>query len=138
MKKIKVCLFFNLATDVPLQWVNCSTWTDQLAIEKVEANLWPPKRNQLLTVSVSGTAKETFLYGNYEKTLVYKGYSLPSIVGPLNELGINLPAHRGPLKIILSNSTIPDVAPPGQYDFYVKATEQDNFEIFCVKISWEF
>jgi hypothetical protein len=130
--------FFNLATDVPIQWVNCSTWTDQLEIDKVEANMWPPKRNQSLIVSVSGVAKETFIYGNYKKTLVYKGYSLPSIFGPLDELGIKLPAPRGPLKVILVNNTIPDVAPEGQYDLYIQASEQDHFEIFCVKLSWEF
>lgn len=128
---------FNIATDVPIQWVNCSTWTDQLSIEKVEANLWPPKRNQTLIVSVSGAAKETFIYGDYTKTLAYRGYALPSIFGQLNDLGVTLPVHRGPVKMILFNTTIPEVAPEGQYDIYVRATEQDNFEIFCVKFSWE-
>jgi hypothetical protein len=128
---------FNIATDVPIQWVNCSTWTDQLSIEKVEANLWPPKRNQILIVSVSGAAKETFINGDYTKTLAYRGYALPSIFGSLNDLGVTLPVHRGPVKMILFNTTIPEVAPEGQYDIYVRATEQDNFEIFCVKFSWE-
>jgi hypothetical protein len=128
---------FNIATDVPIQWVNCSTWTDQLSIEKVESNLWPPKRNQILIVSVSGAAKETFVYGDYKKTLVYRGYALPSIFGPLNDLGVTLPVHRGPVKMILFNATIPEVAPEGQYDIYVTASEQDHFEIFCVKFSWE-
>jgi hypothetical protein len=129
---------FNIATDVPIQWVNCSTWTDQLSIEKVESNLWPPKRNQILIVSVSGAAKETFIYGDYKKTLVYRGYALPSIFGSLNDLGVTLPVHRGPVKMILFNTTIPEVAPEGQYDIYVTASEQDHFEIFCVKFSWEF
>jgi len=128
---------FNIATDVPIQWVNCSTWTDQLSIEKVEANLWPPKRDQTLIVSVSGAAKETFIHGDYTKTLAYRGYALPSIFGQLNDLGVTLPVHRGPVKMILFNTTIPEVAPEGQYDIYVRATEQDNFEIFCVKFSWE-
>ncbi|CAF0794167.1 unnamed protein product [Adineta ricciae] len=125
-------------SDVPISWVNCTTWTDQLSIEKVEANLWPPKRNQLLTVTVSGQTKESFIYGDYNKTIVYRGYSLPSITGPLNDLGITLPAYRGPLKVTIFNSTIPEVAPAGAYDVYVKAYEQDHAEIFCVKISWEF
>jgi len=129
---------FNIATDVPIQWVNCSTWTDQLSIEKVESNLWPPKRNQILIVSVSGAAKETFIYGDYKKTLVYRGYALPSIIGQLNDLAVTLPVHRGPVKMILSNTTIPELAPEGQYDIYVTASEQDHFEIFCVKFSWEF
>ena len=118
--------------------MNCTTWTDQLSIEKVEANLWPPKRNQLLTVTVSGQAKESFIYGDYIKTIVYRGYSLPPITGPLNDLGITLPAHPGPLKMTIFNSTIPEVAPAGTYDVYVKAHEQDHAEILCVKISWEF
>ncbi|CAF1259981.1 unnamed protein product [Rotaria sordida] len=126
-------LIFN----IPLQWVNCSTWTDQLSIEKVEANMWPPKRNELLTVSVSGVAKESFIYGNYNKTIVYRGYSLPSIIGSLDDLGIKLPTYPGPLKMIIFNATIPDVAPNGQYDLYVKASEQDHFEVLCVKITWE-
>ncbi|CAF3070355.1 unnamed protein product [Rotaria sp. Silwood2] len=124
-------------SDIPLQWINCSTWTDQLSIEKVEVNMWPPKRNELLTVSVSGVAKESFLYGNYNKTIVYRGYSLPSIIGPLDDLGIKLPTYPGPLKMIIFNATIPDVAPEGQYDLYVKASEQDHFEVLCVKITWE-
>ncbi|CAF3760641.1 unnamed protein product [Rotaria sp. Silwood1] len=124
-------------SDIPLQWINCSTWTDQLSIEKVDANMWPPKRNELLTVSVSGVAKESFIYGNYNKTIVYRGYSLPSIIGPLDDLGIKLPTHPGPLKMIIFNATIPEVAPEGQYDLYVKASEQDHFEVLCVKISWE-
>ncbi|CAF3318156.1 unnamed protein product [Rotaria socialis] len=128
----------SYVANVPLQWVNCSTWTDQLAIEKVEANLWPPKRNQLLTVYVSGVAKESFLYGNYDKTIVYRGYSLPSIFGSLDDLGIKLPVYPGPLQMIIFNSTIPEVAPDGQYDIYVKAYEQDHAEVLCVKFSWEF
>ncbi len=83
-------------------------------------------------------AEESFLYGNYNKTIVYRGYSLPSIIGSLADLGIKLPTVPGPLKMIIFNSTIPEVAPQGQYDIYVKASEQDNFEILCVKISWEF
>jgi len=138
MKTINVCLFFNIVTDRPIQWVNCSTWTDQLSIDKVEANMWPPKRNQLLTVSVPGVAKESFIYGSYNKTIVYRGYSLPSIIGSLDDLGIKLPTSPGPLKMIIFNSTIPEVAPQGQYDIYVKAYEQDEAEILCVKISWEF
>ena len=122
--------FFNVVYDIPLPWVNCSTWTDQLAIEKVEANIWPPKRNQSLIVSVSGVAKESFLYGNYNKTIVYRGYSSPSIIGPLDDLGIKLPTYPGPLKMIIVNNTIPDIAPDGQYDIYVKASEQDHFENF--------
>ncbi|CAF4829082.1 unnamed protein product, partial [Rotaria sp. Silwood2] len=124
--------------DIPLEWINCSTWTDQLSIEKVEANIWPPKRNELLTVSVSGVAKESFIYGNYNKTIVYRGYSLPSVFGPLGDLGINLPTFPGSLKMIIFNSTIPEVAPEGQYDIYIKAQEQDHAEILCVKISWKF
>ncbi|UJR20682.1 hypothetical protein I4U23_023803 [Adineta vaga] len=124
-------------SEIPISWVNCSTWTDQLSIEKVEANQWPPKRNELLTVSVSGTAKESFIYGNYNKTIVYRGYSLPSITGSLGDLGVTLPSRPGPLKMIIFNSTIPEVAPAGNYDIYVKASEQDHFEILCVKISWE-
>ncbi|CAF0857294.1 unnamed protein product [Adineta steineri] len=125
-------------SDIPIQWTNCSTWTDQLSIEKVEANMWPPKRNQLLTVSVSGAAKEEFVYGNYIKTIVYRGYSLPPINGPLNDFGVEVPVHRGPVKMIIFNSTIPEVAPAGQYDVFVKAYEQDHFEVMCVKFSWEF
>jgi len=125
-------------SDIPIQWVNCTTWTDQLSIEKVEANIWPPKRTELLTVSVSGVAKESFIYGDYNKTIVYRGYSLPPILGSLNDLGIKLPTRPGPLKMIIFNSTIPEVAPSGQYDIYVKASEQDHAEILCVKISWEF
>lgn len=124
--------------DVPLEWVNCSTWTDQLAIEKVEANLWPPKRNQSLTVSVSGVAKESFIYGEYNRTIVYRGYSLPSTIGPLSDLGIKLPTAPGPLKLIIFNDTIPDVAPEGDYDIYTKANDHNHFEIICVKISWKF
>ncbi|CAF3746562.1 unnamed protein product [Rotaria magnacalcarata] len=129
---------FYLAADIPLKWVNCTTWTDQLSIEKVEANIWPPKRNELLTVSVSGVAKETFIRGNYNKTIVYRKYSLPSILGPLSDLGIDLPTSPGPLRIIIFNATIPEVAPAGRYDIYVKANEQDYAEILCVAISWEF
>ncbi|CAF1159977.1 unnamed protein product [Rotaria sordida] len=106
----------RIVFNIPLQWVNCSTWTDQLSIEKVEANMWPPKRNELLTVSVSGVAKESFIY---------------------DDLGIKLPTYPGPLKMIIFNATIPDVAPNGQYDLYVKASEQDHFEVLCVKITWE-
>ncbi len=131
-------IVFNLVTDIPIKWVNCSTWTDQLSIEKVEANIWPPKRNELLTVSVSGASKESFIYGNYRRTIVYRGYPLPPTIGSLSDLGIKLPATRGPMKLIIVNSTIPDVAPPGQYDIIVTAHEQDNFEILCVQISWEF
>ena len=127
---------FDIVVDVPIQWTNCSTWTDQLSIDNVEANQWPPKRNQLLTVSVSGSAKETFIYGDYKKTLVYRGYALPSMTGPLTDLGVTLPAHRGPVKMILFNTTIPDVAPEGQYDKFVTASEQDHFEVFCVKFTW--
>ena len=134
---MSIYAFFNTVSDVPIQWANCSTWAGELSIEKVEANIWPPKRNQLLTASVSGMAEETIVYGNYNRTLVYRGYSLPSQIGPLYALGIQLPVHRGPLTIVIFNSTIPDVAPPGQYDLYINAHEQDNFEILCVKISWE-
>jgi hypothetical protein len=129
--------FFYLVAEIPIQWVNCSTWTDQLLIEKVEANMWPPKRNELLTVSVSGRAKESFIRGTYIKTIVYRGYSLPSIFGSLDDLGIHLPTRPGPMTMIIVNSTIPDVAPPGQYDVYVKGYEQDEAEVLCVKISWE-
>ena len=128
----------NAVVDVPLQWINCSAWTDQLSIEHVEANLWPPERNKLLTVSVSGVARESFIYGQYSKTVVYRNYSLPSIVGPLSDLGVNLPSRPGPLIFTIFNSTLPDVAPPGHYDFYIKAIEQDEAEIFCLKISWDF
>ena len=131
-------LIFNLVANVPLKWVNCSTWTDQLSIEKVVANMWPPKRNELLTVSVLGVAKESFIYGTYSKTIVYRGYSLPSINGSLNDLGIELPTSPGPLNMTIFNSEIPEVAPDGQYDIYVKANEQDYAEILCVKISWKF
>ena len=122
---------------LPLQWINCSTWTDQLSIESVEATMWPPERSKLLTVSVSGTARESFLYGQYNKTIVYRGYALPSIFGPLSDLGIELPSRPGPLTFTIFNSTLPNVAPPGQYDFYIQAREQDQAEIFCVKLSWE-
>jgi hypothetical protein len=100
--------------------------------------MWPPKRNELLTVSVSGAAKETFIYGDYSRTIVYRGYALPPTIGSLADLGITLPAHRGPLTLVIVNSTIPDVAPQGQYDIIVQAHEQDHFEVMCVKISWEF
>ncbi len=83
-------------------------------------------------------ARESFIRGNYNRTIVYRGYSLPSIIGPLDDLGIKLPTHPGPLKLIIFNSTIPDVAPQGQYDVYVKAYDHDYAEIICVKISWEF
>lgn len=100
--------------------------------------MWPPKRNQFLTVSVSGEAKESFIYGNYIKTIVYRGYSLPPIMGSLSDFGVTLPVHRGPVTMILINDTIPEVAPEGDYDIYVKAYEQDHFEVFCVKVSWKF
>ncbi len=112
-------------------------YMDWSIIDWKSRNLWPPKRNQILIVSVSGAAKETFVYGDYKKTLVYRGYALPSIFDPLNDLGVTLPVHRGPVKMILFNTTIPEVAPEGQYDIYVTASEQDHFEIFCVKFSWE-
>lgn len=86
---------------------------------------------------MSGTAKESFIYGNYNKTIVYRGYSLPSILGSLSELGVDLPSRPGPMKMIIFNGTIPEVAPQGQYDVYVRASEQDHFEVLCVKISWE-
>lgn len=91
-----------------------------------------------MIVSVSGSAKETFVYGNYNKTVVYRGYSLPSQIGSLTDLGVTLPVNRGPVTMILYNSTIPDVAPEGQYDYYVKAYEQDHFEVFCIRLSWKF
>jgi hypothetical protein len=100
--------------------------------------MWPPKRNELLTVSVSGSAKESFIYGNYFRTIVYRGYSLPPEMGSLDDLGIKTPTHPGPMTMVIVNSTIPEVAPDGQYDIIVKAYEQDHFEVLCVKISWEF
>lgn len=126
------------AIDIPLHWVNCSTWTDQLWIDKVEGNHWPPVRNQSLVVSASGIAQESFIYGDYNKTTVYRGHSLPSIIGPLEDLGIKLPTSPGPLKMILFNSTISDVAPDGDYEFYINAHDHNHFEILCVKLSWKF
>ncbi|CAF1207496.1 unnamed protein product, partial [Didymodactylos carnosus] len=123
--------------DEPVQWINCSTWTDQMAIETVEANMWPPKRHQLLTVSALGSGKESFIYGAYNKTIVYENYSLPSRLGPLTDLGITLPTSPGKLKLVIFNATIPDVAPQGKYEAYIRASEQDHFEIICVKIQWE-
>ncbi|CAF4266889.1 unnamed protein product, partial [Rotaria sordida] len=98
-KKNNICIIFYLIADIPLQWINCNTWIDQLSIEKVEANIWPPKRNEL------------FIYGNYNKTIVYREYSLSSIFGPLVDLGIKLPTYSGPLKMIIFNGTIPEIAP---------------------------
>lgn len=129
--RIHVDFLCNIVADVPIQWTNCSTWTDQLSVEKVEANLWPPKRNQLLTVSVLGTAKETFVYGDYKKTLAYQGYALPSITGPLTDLGVTLPVHRGPVAMILFNTTIPEVAPDGQYDIYLSIDISWIGVLFC-------
>ena len=100
--------------------------------------MWPPKRNESLIVSVSGSAKESFIYGTSVRTIVYRGYSLPPILGSLDDLGIKTPTGRGPMTMIVVNSTIPDVAPDGQYDIFIKAYEQDHFEVICVKISWEF
>ena len=128
----------NAIENIPLNWVNCSTWTDQLSIEKVQANVWPPVRNHSLIVSVFGIASESFIYGDYNKTIVYRGYSLPAIIGPLDDLGIKLPTSPGPLTMILYNSTIPDVAPDGDYEFYVRASDHNHFEILCVKLSWKF
>ena len=121
-----------------IPWTNCSTWTDQLAIANVDANMWPPQRNQLLQVNVSGEAKESFLYGRYNRTIVYRGYSLPSVIGSLNDLGVVLPIRPGPVTFIIANNMIPDVAPAGQYDMIISATEQDYAEIFCIKITWQF
>lgn len=109
-----------------------------MAIDRVEANKWPPKRNDLLTAIVSGVAKESFIRGDYNKTIVYRGYSLPSIIGPLEDLGLNLPTSPGPLQVTIFNATIPEVAPAGNYDVYVKAHDHDYAEILCVKFSWEF
>ena len=130
-------LTFYLDDDMPIPWTNCSTWTDQMDIKTVDANKWPPTRNGLLMVSINGIARESFIYGQYTKSLVYRGYALPSIFGSLADLGVQLPTHPGPLKWIIWNTTIPEVAPVGDYELIIKANEQDEAEIFCVKVAFE-
>lgn len=105
-------------------------------MESVNADEWPPARNESLSIIVKGVARESFVSGQYNKTVVYRDYSLPSVYGPLNDLGIHLPSQPGPLVFTIMNKTIPYIAPGGSYDFYVKASDQDGAEILCIKISW--
>lgn len=127
----------TLAIPQPIPWTNCSTWTDQLLVESVTVNKWPPTRNAQLSVFVDGVAKESLIYGQYNKTIVYRGYALPSIFGSLDDLGVQLPIHPGPVQWVIWNTTIPEVAPIGNYDLIIKAREQDQAEIFCIQLSFE-
>ena len=137
MPSTRIHLTFDLEVGTSIPWTNCSTWTDQMDIHTVDANRWPPARNELLMVSVNGIARESFIHGEYRKTLAYRGYALPSIFGSLTDLGVQLPSHPGPLKWIIWNTTIPEVAPTGNYELTIRASEQDEAEIFCITVAFE-
>lgn len=108
-----------------------------MSVDTVNADIWPPVRNGPLLVSVGGMAKESLIYGRYNKTMVYRGYALPSIFGSLTDLGVELPIHRGPVTWVIWNATIPEVAPVGNYELFIRAIEQDEAEIFCIKVGFE-
>ncbi|KAI8835674.1 ML domain-containing protein [Chytriomyces cf. hyalinus JEL632] len=118
----------------------CSSPEDIFSPQRIDMNPDPPKRGAQLDVAVVGELSETVLDGAYIKVIVKLGI-IKLYDGTINlceeagKIGHPCPIEKGHQEVF-HTVDMPREVPPGKYDIDVKAFNNDDKPLTCLKIKF--
>jgi len=128
--------FVVYSQSVLVPYTDCSAPGSHVKVSNITANVWPPQKEVLESISINGYSNENITGGAYEIDVYWENQKIDVIPGNVCSLDA-CPIVVGPASVIY-NVTIPSAAPAGSYEIDVSATDQNKQPLFCVKIYFQF
>ena len=128
--------FVVYTQSVLVPYTDCSAAGSHVKVFNITANVWPPVKDALESISINGWSNENITSGTYEIDIYWENQKIDVITGNVCSLDA-CPILVG-LASVVYNVTIPYSAPPGNYEIDVSANDQNKQPLFCVKIYFQF
>jgi len=129
-----LCVSFASAST----WSYCdSTYPTYLTVSSVTLSPDPPVLGYDDVVTLTGTVNETVSSGTVDLTITY--YGIPVFTGSYNICDSNT-CPQGPgaitAAITVSGSSLPPIAPPGNYVGTATVTDSNGNTLVCVNVDF--
>jgi len=129
-------LFFqSTEAQVNVDYSLCDKSANVITIGSVTASSWPPKRKDILTLTMVGDSSKIVKNGQYSAATAWSGITIKNDTGSLTDLNITLPIQQGALTIV-SSAEVSSIAPSGKYVITFQAYDQDGDRLWCVLVNF--
>jgi len=128
---------FDLVGDVPVPYSNCGSGSDAWTIQSITCSQWPPQLGTTAWLNITLTSSETVTSGQYAAKLSVDGIPLGSKSGDLSQY-VAMPVAAGPVTIAKDIKLPSSIPFSGSIGLQLSAGDQNNNELFCLAISFDF